>query len=138
MKTVNQETIKQAVTDFEEDMKWLRDYNNPAVGYISVKPFRFSVEDRYIHGSNYIEVEERWNKSHLSVMNRFKNFPQIEKRLDRLFDNIKVLNDNEDLVSIEDKLIISQVLTPVSQIVFGKGQYVYNRSNIKITTSVIE
>ena len=122
MKTVNQETIQQAVTMFEEDMKWLRGHNNPAVGYISVSPSRFSVEDRYIYGSNYIEVEEIYNKSHLSVMNRFKNFPQIEKRLDRLFDNIKVLNDNEELISIGDKLIISQVLTPVSKRVFGKGR----------------
>ncbi len=113
MKTVNQETIKQAVTMFEEDMKWLRGYNNPALGYVSVKPSRFSVEDRYIYGSNYIEVEAIWNKSHFSVMNRIKNFPQIEKRLDRLFENIKVLNDNEELVSIGDKLIISQVLNTV-------------------------
>ena len=122
MKTVNQETIKQTVTMFEEDMKWLRGHNNPAVGYISVSPSRFSVEDRYIYGCNYIEVEEHWNRSHLSVMNRIKNFPQIEKRLDRLFENIKVLNDNEELISIGDKLIISQVLTPVSKRVFSKGQ----------------
>ena len=122
MKTVNQESIKQVVSMFEEDMNWLRGYNNPALGYVTVKPSRFSVEDRYIYGSNYIEVEEHWVRSHLSVMNRIKNFPQIEKRLDRLFENIKFLNDNEELISIGDKLIISQVLTPVSKRVFGKGQ----------------
>ena len=122
MKTVNQETIQQAVTMFEEDMKWLRGYNNPALGYISVTPSRFSVKDRYIYDSDYIEVEEHWDRSHLSVMNRIKNFPQIEKRLDRLFENINFLNDNEELISIGDKLIISQVLTPVSKRVFGKGR----------------
>ena len=122
MKTEQHEIIKQAVTMFEQDMKWLRDKNNPALGYVSITPSRITTEDRYFYGSEYIEVEESWNKSHLSVLNRFKNYPQIEKRLDRIFDTIYILNKNEELISIEDKLIIAQVLTPMTMRVFGKGR----------------
>ena len=117
MKTEQRNKVSQAIAAFEDGMQWLHDSSNPAYGYVDVAESSYTTEDRYLYAYSYIKVEETWEKNYLSVLNRFRNFPQIEKRLDKVFDAISVINNNEESLTPEDKLTISKVLSTMKQLV---------------------
>ncbi len=117
MKTEQRNKVSQAIAAFEDGMQWLHDSSNPAHGYVDVAASSYTTEDRYLYAYSYIEVEETWEKNYLSVLNRFRNFPQIEKRLDKVFDAISAINNNEESLTPEDKLTISKILSTMKQLV---------------------